>query len=105
MAAIGVDPEIPSTTEDVPATPGWVEGSVEEILAVLPAEPALAALRNAYLDCLAGARGPGDVDAAHDRCRARLIDALRDRQRVPARLLHGIEQALGAMEAEITSRT
>ena len=72
---------------------------------MLPAEPALAALRNAYLDCLAGARGPGDVDAAHDRCRARLIDALRDRQRVPARLLHGIEQALEAMEAELTDRT
>ncbi len=105
MAAIGIDPEIPSTTEDVPATPGWVEGSVEEILAVLPAEPALAGLRNAYLDCLAGARGPGDVDAAHDRCRRTLIDALRDRQRVPAGLLQQIELALEAMEAEITSRT
>ena len=105
MTAIGNDPEIPSTTEDVPATPGWVEGSVEEILAVLPPEPALAGLRNAYLDCLAGARGPGDVDAAHDRCRRSLLDALRDRQHVPARLLRQIEQALEAVEAEITSRT
>ena len=105
MAAIGIEPEIPSTTEDVPATPGWVEGSVEEILAVLPPEPALSALRNAYLDCLAGARGPGDVDAAHDRCRARLIDALRDQRRVPPGLLRGIEQALEAMEAELTDRT
>ncbi len=105
MTAIGNEPELPSTTEDVPATPGWVEGSVEEILAVLPSEPALSGLRNAYLDCLAGARGPGDVDAAHDRCRRRLLDALRDRQRVPARLLERIEQALEALEAEITSRT
>ena len=105
MAAIGIDPEVPSTTEDVPATPGWVEGSVEEILAVLPAEPALAALRNAYLDCLASARGPGDVDAAHDRCRGRLLDALRDRHRVSAGQLRQIEPTLEAMEAEITSRT
>ena len=105
MTAIGNDPEIPSTTEEVPATPGWVEQSVEEILAVLPQEPALAGLRNAYLDCLAGARGPDDVDAAHDRCRRLLIEALRDRQHVPAGPLRQIEQALEAMEAEITSRT
>ncbi len=59
MAAIGPEPETPSTTEDVPSTPGWVEGSLDEILSVLRQQPALTALRNAYLDCLAGARGPG----------------------------------------------
>ncbi len=104
MAAIGNDPEIPSTTEDVPATPGWVEGSVEEILSVLPPEPALAALRNAYLDCLAGARGPGDVDAAHDRCRRSLIEALRQRH-LGERLVRDLDQKLEAVEAELTSRT
>ena len=39
--AIGSDPEVPSTTEDVPATPGWVESRAEEILALLPQQPAL----------------------------------------------------------------
>ena len=104
MTAIGNDPEIPSTTEDVPATPGWVEGSVEEILAVLPPGPALSGLRDAYLDCLAGARGPGDVDAAHDRCRHRLIDALRQ-QHLGEQLVRDLDQKLEAVEAELTSRT
>jgi len=102
MAAIGNDPETPSTTEDVPSTPGWVEGSVAEILAVLPQQPALASLRNAYLDCLAGARGPNDLDAAHDRCRATLLKGLREGQQVPEGVLTQIEQKLEALEAAIT---
>ncbi len=105
MTAIGNDPEIPSTTEEVPATPGWVEGSVEEILAALPQEPALAGLRNAYLDCLAGARGPDDVDAAHDRCRRRLIEALRQQRHLGEQLVRDLDQKLEAVEAELTSRT
>ena len=102
MAAIGPDPETPSTTEDVPSTPGWVEGSVDEILSVLRQQPALATLRNAYLDCLAGARGPGDLDAAHDRCRQVLLGALREQQRVPEPTLRQLEQKLEALEAAIT---
>lgn len=105
MAAIGNEPEIPSTTEDVPATPGWVERSVEEILAVLPQQPALAGLRNAYLDCLAEARGPGDVDAAHDRCRRRLIEGLRQQLHLRDQLAGDLDRKLEAIEAELTDRT
>ncbi len=95
--------ERPSTTEDVPSTPGWVEGSVDEILAVLPQRPGLLALRDAYLDCLAAARGPVDVDDAHDRCRLALMAALRERERVDRPLLAAIEQRLEALEAAITA--
>ena len=102
MAAIGNAPETPSTTEDVPSTPGWVEGSVDEILSVLRQQPALTTLRNAYLDCLAGARGPGDLDAAHDSCRLTLLDALREQQYATGPTLRQLEQKLEALEAAIT---
>ena len=105
MAAIGNDPEIPSSTEDVPATPGWVEQSVEEIFSILPPQPAVSNLRNAYLDCLANARGPNDMDNAHDRCRRKLIGDLREQQHFGEQLLTQLEQKLEAMEAEITNRT
>ncbi len=94
--------ERPSTTEDVPATPGWVEGSVDEILAPLPRRPAVRALRNAYLDCLAAARAPADIDAVHDRCRLALMSALRERERIAEPLLAALEQRLEALEAAIT---
>ncbi len=94
--------ERPSTTEDVPATPGWVEGSVDEILGSLPRRPSLAGLRNAYLDCLAAARGPADIDDAHDRCRLALIAGLRDGERIDEPLLAELNQRLEALEAAIT---
>ncbi len=96
--------ELPSTTEDVPATPGWVEGSVDEILAALPQRPSLAGLRNAYLDCLAAARGPTDIDDVHDRCRLALIAGLRDGERVDEPLLAELNQRLEALEAAITEQ-
>jgi hypothetical protein len=104
MAAIGNEPEIPSSTEDVPATPGWVEQSVDEIFSILPHQPAVLGSRNAYLDCLAGARGPDDMDAAHDRCRRTLIGDLRERQHFGELLLQQLDQKLEALEAEITTR-
>ena len=96
--------EGPSTTEDVPSTPGWVERSVDEIFGELPQQPSLAALRNAYLDCLAAARGPTDLGAAHDRCRRVLMTGLRERERLGQPALARLEQRLEALEAAITDQ-
>jgi hypothetical protein len=101
----GMDqPPRPSTTEDVPAAPGWVEQSVDEIFASLPRQPALIGLRNAYLDCIAGAGGPGDLDAAHDRCRIALIADLKALLDPGEAALSAMEQKLEALEASITDQ-
>ena len=101
------DPTIrqPSTTEEAAATPGWVEGELDAILAdTVPARPAIARLRNEYLDCLAGSAGPGDADAAHDRCRLAFLKGL-ETDGVDEAARAALERRLSAMEAEISSRT
>jgi hypothetical protein len=101
---VGQQAQIPGTTEDAPSTPGWVEGSVEEIFASLPPHPATTRLRDAYLDCLAGARAPNDLDASHDRCRAALLQALQQTLDPGTATLAALERRLEALEAEITDR-
>nr|WP_321985625.1 hypothetical protein [uncultured Lichenicoccus sp.] len=92
----------PSTTEDVPATPGWVEQGVDEILASLPQRPSLRALRNSYLDCLASAGRTRDLDETHDRCRKRLLTALLEGEHFAPATVAALEQKLEALEAEIS---
>ena len=92
----------PSSTEDVPATPGWVEQSVDDILATLPQRPSLRALRNSYLDCLAGAGRTRDLDETHDRCRRRLLVALLEEEHLSQATVNALEQKLEALEAEIS---
>lgn len=104
MNGIGSDPQSPSTTEDVPSTPGWVEQSVEEVFSTLRQGPSLTRLRGAYLDCLAATRAPEDIDAAHDRCRRALLQALHEQEQVPPAALASLEQKLEALEAAISDR-
>jgi len=98
----------PSTTEDVPAAPGWVESAVDEILedpsSGLPSRPSLRGHRNTYLDCLAGAGRTGDIDEAHDRCRRSLLTALTEQEGIPPDTARALEQKLEALEAEISAR-
>ncbi len=63
-----------SLTEETPATPGWVDARIDEVLARhgLAGGPA----RDAYADCLAGVRGAVDVDGGHDRCRRALMEVV-----------------------------
>ena len=92
----------PSTTEDVPSTPGWVEQGVDDILASLPQRPGLRTLRNAYLDCLAGAGRTRDLDETHDRCRRKLLTALVAHEHLPKATVSEIERKLEALEADIS---
>ncbi|WP_428374785.1 hypothetical protein [Lichenicoccus sp.] len=92
----------PSATEDVPATPGWVEQGVDEILATLPQRPALRALRNSYLDCLAAAGRTRDLDETHDRCRRRLLTALLEEEHLSRATVDALERKLEALEADIS---
>ena len=99
----------PSTTEDVPATPGWVEQSVDEIFTSLASglrdRPSLRRHRNEYLDCLAGAGRNTDPDEAHDRCRRTLLTTMVEQEGISAATARELEQKLEALEADITART
>ena len=88
-----------SLTEETPATPGWVDRRIRELLA--PYGDAAAVAGNAYADCLAGVRGGLDTDGGHDRCRRTLMDALGDAVADRATLDHKLQ----ALEAEISADT
>jgi hypothetical protein len=101
----GVDrPASPTTTEDTPSTPGWVESSLDAILADLPvAAEKLAALRASYLDCLAGCGRAGDLDAEHDACRGAFLGGLSSVLDLSAPDRRALEQKLEKLELDISS--
>lgn len=101
----GVDrPASPTTTEDTPSTPGWVESSLDAILADLPvAAEKLAALRASYLDCLAGCGRAGDLDAEHDACRSAFLGGLSSVLDLSAPDRRVLEQKLEKLELDISS--
>lgn len=90
--------------EDAPATPGWVEERLDEILAVRPIPAAGAGCRAAYLACLANCRGDLDAEAGHDGCRTAFLGCLRDAGLAGAPL-DELAAELEALEAEISERT
>ena len=92
----------PSTTEDGPVTPGWVEQELDDAFAPLPQRPTLATARTRYADCLAASRQ--DAEAAHDRCRRTLLAALAEDGVAPD-ACRALELRLEALEAELTART
>lgn len=89
--------------EEAPATPGWVEERLDEILALYPLGAAGAPCRAAYLACLAECRGNLDPEAGHDRCRIALLGCLREAG--VAGRLEELAAELEALEAEISDRT
>lgn len=98
----------PSTTEETPAAPGWVEPELErildEVLGGLASRPSLRGHRNAYLDCLAGTGRGMDPDASHDRCRRRFLEALSQQEGVTQGIAERLEQQLEALEADLSAR-
>ncbi|PYD47433.1 hypothetical protein [Novacetimonas pomaceti] len=108
MTGPAEQPALPSTTEDTASVPGWVEKSVNDIFAALPgagsgsAAP-LAALRDAYLDCLAGAGRGEDIDTEHDACCQALLDQVTERKLLDGATTQALAQRLEALEADITA--
>jgi hypothetical protein len=90
--------------EEAPATPGWVEERLDEILALHPIGAAGARCRTDYLACPADCRGAIVAEAGHDRCRMAFLGCLRDGG-LAAPLLVSLEADLEALEAEISDRT
>jgi hypothetical protein len=89
-------------TEEIPATPGWVEDRLDAAFAGLPGWTVAA--RAAYARCLAGRKAPAApsdlLGAEFEPCRIALRRALLaaglDRS-----VLAQLEQKLEALEAEI----
>nr|WP_298797777.1 hypothetical protein [uncultured Acetobacter sp.] len=97
-------PVTPSSTEDTPATPGWVEDSLDRILASLPfSAEKLAPLRASYLECLAGCGRAADLDSAHDACRKGFLRALKDSLGLDAEAARTLEPQLEQLELSISS--
>ncbi|HTR17655.1 MAG TPA: hypothetical protein VMI52_11575 [Acetobacteraceae bacterium] len=91
-------------SEEKPATPGWVAQELEEIAATLPRTPEVTARLGEYAECLAGCCPPADPEAGRDRCRERLLHALRE-QHMDRAALDRLRERLEALEQEITDRT
>ena len=104
MTGPAEQPALPSATEDTPEVPGWAEKSVRDIFAALPVrDTRIDAVRDVYLDCIAGAGRTEDLDMEHDRCRQRAMTALEADGLLAAAPLRDLDQRLAALEADITA--
>ena len=95
-------------TEEIAATPGWVESRLDEAFAPLPAGPAMASARSRYAACLAGTKTPGApsdmLGAEFQQCRAALIGALAGLD-VDEAARGALERRLEAVEAELAAES
>jgi len=91
-------------TEEIAATPGWVEERLDTIFADLPASTQAA--RDAYGACLARCKSPGApsdlLGAEFEACRGALRQALL-RAGLDRAALDALDPQLEALEAEIDS--
>ena len=95
----------PTSTEETPSVPGWVEPALDSILASLPLDAdRLAPLRASYLDCLAGCGRAEDLDMEHDACRKGLLRALSDALDLTPAAARTLEQQLEKLELDISSQ-
>lgn len=95
----------PTSTEDTPSVPGWVEPALDTILAALPfGADKLAPFRASYLDCLAGCGRVQDLDMEHDACRKGLLRALIDTLALAPDAARSLEQQLEKLELDISAQ-
>lgn len=91
-------------TEDIAATPGWVDQRLDALFAGLPPLPGLDAARQAYATCLAARKSPAApsdmLGAEYEPCRPALRRALLEAG-AEADTLPGLDAELEALEAEI----
>ena len=93
-------------TEEIAATPGWVEDRLDEVFAELPGDTRAA--QDAYAGCLAGRKAPAApsdmLGAEFEGCRSTLRRALMEAG-VEAMALDRVDRALEALEAEVAGQS
>ena len=91
-------------TEEIPATPGWVDERLDHVFAALPPGAEVAAARRSYSDCLARDKAPAApsdmLGAEFAECRPRLRVALLSAG-IDHAALSELDAALETLEAEI----
>ena len=93
-------------TEEIAATPGWVDERLDKLFAPLPTSPAVTAACRAYAVCLGSRKAPAApsdmLGAEFEACRPALHRALQQAG-VDAGVVAGLEGGLEALEAEIAA--
>ena len=93
-------------TEQIAATPGWVNQRLDEVFAGLPDAPGIVAARDAYSACLASRKAPAApsdmLGAEFNGCRPALRRAL-EAEGVEG--LAALDGKLEALEAEIAGES
>ena len=90
-------------TDEMAATPGWVDKRLDELFAGMPSSPAIRAACDTYAACLARDKAPAAISdqlgAEFNDCRSALLKSLRE---CGAEVdLDGLGRELEALEAEI----
>ena len=90
--------------EEIAATPGWVDGRLDEAFAGLPGSPAVSTARDRYAACLAGEKSPSaptdNLGAEFNGCRSALMTALAEAG-VDDATMAALDARLEAVEAEV----
>ena len=93
-------------TEEMAATPGWVDRRLDQLFAPLPYTAEVDSARRAYSGCLAASKAPAApsdlLGAEFAPCRPALNRALRAAG-VDAAAVSALEAELEALEAEIAA--
>lgn len=90
-------------TEEIAATPGWVDVRIDEAFAPLGAHDGLRAVVDAYALCLARAKQPGApsdmLGTEFNRCRAAAVQGVQALGLAD----EGLDSRLEALEAEVAA--
>ncbi len=91
-------------TEEIAATPGWVDQRLDDVFSGLPVDATVAAVRERYADCLAGRKSPAApsdmLGAEFNGCRASVKRELMGLGLDEA-VLSKLDRQLESLEAEI----
>ena len=92
-------------TEEIPATPGWIDERLDEVFVELGDDRGAAA-RERYLNCLSGTKAPAApsdlLGAECERCRRELLASLESEGIAPDALAR-LGKRLEEIEAELAA--
>lgn len=93
-------------TEEIPATPGWLDEGLDQAFAGIAGDDRIGAARDQYAQCLAAAKAPAApsdlLGAECERCRSLLLAALAGVGLEPD-VLTRLGKRLEAVEAELAA--